>query len=125
MNPGPSRQFLTIMPETTPGAGEAPLTFEALRTANLDRCERAFYPLHSWSPSDWATALAGETGETCNLIKKMRRGDAIDLAEVGKELADVVMYADLLATRLGLDLGDCVRAKFNEISDRVGSDIRL
>jgi hypothetical protein len=70
--------------------------------------------------TDWACALAGETGEACNLIKKLRRGDAIDTEDIGKELADVVIYADLLAARLGIDLGEAVVQKFNEVSDRYG-----
>ncbi|MBA9077608.1 MazG nucleotide pyrophosphohydrolase domain-containing protein [Rufibacter quisquiliarum] len=78
-----------------------------------------------WSLADWSNAIAGETGEMCNLIKKIRRGDSIDVKDVGKELADIVIYADLLADQLGLDLGECVRQKFNEVSDRIGSNIKV
>jgi NTP pyrophosphatase (non-canonical NTP hydrolase) len=78
-----------------------------------------------WTIADWGNALAGETGELCNLIKKIRRGDNIDLAEVGKELADIVIYADLLADTLGLNLGECVRSKFNEVSERVNSFVKI
>jgi|SRR3989338_4344526 len=101
------------------------MDFKDLEKANLERCNKSFFGINEWSPTDWATALAGECGEACNLIKKMRRGENIDINEIGKELADVVGYADLLATRLGLSLGECVRDKFNEVSDRVKSDIRL
>lgn len=101
------------------------ITFEQLKKANETRCGAAFHPIQSWSPTDWACAMAGECGEACNMIKKLRRGDDIDIAEIGKELADVVIYADLLALRLGLDLGDCVVQKFNEVSERRGSDVRL
>lgn len=41
------------------------------------------------------------------------------------ELADVVTYADLLAARMDIDLGEAVREKFNEVSDRVKSRITL
>jgi len=78
-----------------------------------------------WSIADWSNALAGEVGELCNVVKKIRRGDEIDVKDAGKELADIVIYADLLASRLGLDLGDCVRDKFNEVSDRVHSSIKI
>ena len=101
------------------------MEFEKLREANVKRCEAVFHPLDSWSPTDWACALAGEVGEACNLIKKLRRGEPIDRLEIGKELADAVIYLDLLAARLKIDLGEAVRQKFNEVSDRRGSDIKL
>lgn len=113
------------------------LDFGALRDANLRRCESAFHPLDAWSLADWSTAMAGECGEACNVVKKLRRLDigsgfvrpteeaAPLLADLGKELADVVIYADLLAARAGIDLGGAVRAKFNEVSERVGSEVRL
>ena len=67
--------------------------------------------------------MAGETGEACNLIKKLRRGEAVRPETIGEEIADVVIYADLLAARLGLDLGECVRAKFNLVSVKRGSHV--
>jgi NTP pyrophosphatase (non-canonical NTP hydrolase) len=102
-----------------------PLTFAELRDANRDRCGGSFHPLESWSLSDWATALAGEVGEACNLIKKGRRGEPIERAALADELADAVIYLDLLAARLGLDLARAVAHKFNVVSDRRGSSTRL
>ena len=98
-----------------------PLTFFELRRANIARCQEVFHPLASWSPTDWACALAGETGEACNLIKKLRRGEPVDVGQILLELADVVIYADLLAARLGMSLNDFVMWKFNEVSLRRGS----
>lgn len=108
-----------------PAAHGTGLSFEALREANVRRCEDVFHPLDSWSPQDWACAMAGETGEACNLIKKLRRNEAIDHGDIGRELADVVIYADLLAARLRLDLGAAVRGKFNEVSAKRGSGVTL
>lgn len=104
---------------------EVNLEFHRLRAQNLARCEESFHACDDWSLADWACAMAGETGEACNLIKKLRRGEAIVTQRIGDELADVVIYADVLATRLGLKLGECVRDKFNEVSQRVGSARRL
>jgi NTP pyrophosphatase (non-canonical NTP hydrolase) len=113
------------------------LTFSKLRKANVKRCEDVFHPLDSWSPSDWATAMAGECGEACNNIKKLRRLDGADadfdteinrkrlIYETGKELADLVIYADLLAARLGINLGYMVTNKFNEVSENRGSKVTL
>jgi NTP pyrophosphatase (non-canonical NTP hydrolase) len=100
------------------------LTFKKLKSANRRRNREAFDG-GGWTASDWGNALAGEVGEACNFIKKMRRGDQIAMKDIGKELADVVTYADLLAQHLGLDLEECVRQKFNEVSARHGSEIRL
>lgn len=94
------------------------LKFSDLTEANKIRCGEVFFPITDWSLTDWACAMAGECGEACNFIKKLRRGESVDMQTIGKELADVVIYADLLATRIGLSLGTCVREKFNEVSDR-------
>lgn len=112
------------------------MTFAGFRAANQRRCEETFHPVDEWSPTDWACALAGEVGEACNLIKKLRRlrGSMADDADVkrnnlkvkiGKELADVMAYLDLLALRLGIDLEAATIQKFNEVSARVGSPLRL
>jgi NTP pyrophosphatase (non-canonical NTP hydrolase) len=119
------------------------LTFDELRKANVERCEQSFHPVNEWSPSDWANAMAGEVGEVCNLVKKLRRLGATPESiphadspsgqlilsrarvDIGRELADVVIYADLLAARLGISLEGAVTQKFNEVSDRVGSKVLI
>ncbi len=101
------------------------LSFRRLARANRQRCEESYFPLHSWSETDWATAMAGECGEACNLIKKMRQGQVIDTKDIGDELADLILYADLLASRLGLDLEACLIDKFNRVSEQKGSEVRL
>lgn len=48
------------------------------------------------------------------------------LAErVAEELADAVIYIDLLASRLDINLGAAVAEKFNKTSVKVGSERRL
>lgn len=115
------------------------LTFSALSSASRARLPRFKNSMgnlaHSqpdgsdWSRSDWLEAVVGELGEYSNFSKKQRRGDISmeDFREhARKELADVVIYVDLLAYQLGIDLGEAVRAKFNEVSDRAGcGDIKL
>lgn len=114
------------------------LSFSSLRLTNTARCEQSFHGIDRWTPTDWATAMAGECGEACNEIKKLRRlqtnpewndpqdkdGDAI-VGRIAHELADLVIYADLLASRLGIDLGKAVAEKFNLTSEKVGSSFRL
>lgn len=103
------------------------LTFDQLRAANSARqatCPK-FQQCVDWTPADWAMAITGEIGEACNLMKKRRIGEDIDTADIGKEIADVVIYVDILSALFGLDLGEIVRAKFNEVSARVGSEVEL
>lgn len=118
-----------------------PLKFEDLRIANLERCESSTgfaHQLNTWLPSQWSNAMAGECGEVCNLTKKMDRltdgtrgnKEADSKMEVlGEkiilEIGDVIIYADLLARRLGLTLEECVQKSFNNKSDEIGSPVKL
>ena len=104
---------------------KSPLTFKELRKANTKRCEKHFHKLESWTPTDWACALAGEVGELCNFIKKKRRGDKIPLSDIAKECADVQCYLDLLSASLSISLEEATIDKFNEVSDRKNCKIKL
>lgn len=99
--------------------------FGQFRFANVKRCQDAFHPVDSWTPSDWMTAVAGEIGEAANLIKKLRLGEDVSKTALAHELADAVTYIDLLADRLGIDLGAALVDKFNIVSERVGSTVRF
>lgn len=114
------------------------LTFNALRRANILRLPQFKNPkgerAHStddgsdWALSAWCNAVCGELGEAANLVKKVERGDfTLEEAResLGKEFADIVTYLDILAMRAGVDLGEATIAKFNEVSVRVGSTVRL
>jgi NTP pyrophosphatase (non-canonical NTP hydrolase) len=109
------------------GPKRSQLSFKELRAKNIERCNGAFFPLESKDGPWWGNAMAGECGEACNVVKKIDRDGLTDerVAALAKELADVVTYADLLAARFGIDLGLAVAAKFNEVSIRVGSELRL
>lgn len=113
------------------------LKFDALRQVNVSRCLRWHPPGSTpWNAADWSNATCGEAGEMANVIKKIRRhetgcvneGDP-SLEELKKmaaaEIADVVIYADLLAHYLGIDLGEAVKAKFNKTSEKFGFPERL
>ncbi len=114
------------------------LTFAGLRAASLARLphfkNRHGQPAHStpdgsdWSPAQWLQAVVGELGEYANTRKKFERGDltAEDFkAAAGRELADTVCYLVILAYQLGIDLGAATVEKFNEVSERVGSCVKL
>ena len=101
------------------------LTFDLLRKANVERCHEVYHPINEWSESDWATALAGECGEVCHVVKLRRRGEDISIYALGDELADLVIYADLLAERVGIDLGEAISRKFNGTSRKMQSKVQL
>lgn len=96
---------------------------KVLRLKNTERCEQVFHVLNDWEPWDWSNAMAGEVGEVCNLTKKMLRGEKIDREEIADEIADVIIYADLLAARLTIDLEEAIIKKFNKVSTERGSTI--
>jgi NTP pyrophosphatase (non-canonical NTP hydrolase) len=123
-------------------AGPVPgLTFAQLREANTHRNTRGVWggSIMDWTPTDWGNAMAGEAGEACNQIKKLRRmysgvewleyipssRDEQLLANIADELADTVIYLDLLAARMGLNLAEATTRKFNRVSQEKGSGIML
>lgn len=76
------------------------------------------------------------TGKAANTVKKIRRQEtgAVNTGDptmdklkgdAAMELADVVIYADLLAKHLGIDLGEAVRTKFNKVSEKYEFPERL
>lgn len=106
------------------------LTFKALRAANTERIGSSKYRQceENWTTAHWMQATVGELGELANLLKKVDRGDfSLDAVrhEVAKELADVQAYLDILALKLGVDLGQATIDKFNEVSERIGSHVFL
>lgn len=116
------------------------LTFQKLAETNYDRAT-TWHPggLSEWTVSDWAVAMAGECGEICDAVKKLNRLE-IDLHSnnvrqpadreaavkaIAQEIGDTLVYMDLLAQRLDLNLEDCVRDTFNRISVRENLPQRL
>lgn len=115
------------------------LEFNNFSLINAERCEKGFnMPLDAWNVMEWACAVAGETGEMCNYAKKLKRlHDGVQpdkdkniteeqlIENIGKELADIVIYCDLLASSLNMRLGYLVKEKFNETSLAIKSNCKL
>lgn len=110
-------------------------SFSEFRSYNLGRA-RLWHPGFpnddEWSGADWGNAMAGECGEACNVIKKLRRVETglvgvntATVQDLANELADLVTYADLVAAKYGIDLGQAVIKKFNEVSDREGIEVKI
>lgn len=113
------------------------LDLRALRRQSQARAAR-WHPAGSlaWSGADWSNAMCGEAGEAANVVKKLRRHEtgctgrtdpepaALRLM-LGAEIADTLIYLDLLAAHYGIDLSAAVQAKFNLVSEREGFPERL
>lgn len=112
------------------------LTFEQLRAANVSRAKR-WHQGTEWDFGKWLTGFIGEVGEACNIQKKLNRlEDGFEhykqeappeelRAKLGEELADAMIYLDLLAENAGVDLETEVRKKFNAVSDMAGFPEKL
>lgn len=99
------------------------LTFRRFQAMNAMRCKVAFPTCADWTLQDWGCSLAGEVGELCNMLKKLRRGDftlKILRKKILAELADIITCADLMTTELEASTGDELLEKFGEVSRRVG-----
>jgi len=109
---------------------ERGLSLEVLRSANQRRQKE-------WDQKDVidlsyrGNELAGEVGEACNVIKKLERerlgigGSRDTIEHLAEELADVIICADLIAMKIGIDLGAAVVAKFNKTSEANRLSTRL
>lgn len=119
--------------------GPASLTFAHLRAVNVGRAARwhpGFPDDGKWNGADWSNAAAGEMGEACNVVKKLRRQEtggrgevdpdyAVLLSKLGDEIADTIIYLDLLAVFYGVDVAAAVVRKFDAVSVREGLPERL
>lgn len=119
------------------------LTFEQFAEINLQRAKRWHDgDIAMWSVSDWLMAMAGEAGEACNAGKKLRRIEEqianlsaeperqlsdkdTALDKIAEELADTVIYCDLVAARISRSLVAAIQEKFNAVSKRYGFPERL
>lgn len=101
-----------------------------LRTANADR--QALWDKDNKLDGAYrGNELAGETGEACNIIKKLERerlgigGSRATIEQLREEIADVVICADLIAMHYGFDLNEAVRDKWNASSKKLGFDMEF
>lgn len=108
------------------------LTFSELRRANQLRqsaLSRRYDSLESsekWSSSALLQSLVSELGEYAQVKDKMMRGRIDrDQTAIASELADVATCLDLLAASEGVDLGEAIRCKWNEVSNRLELPMRL
>jgi NTP pyrophosphatase (non-canonical NTP hydrolase) len=123
-------QVIDAIQSTKNNEPDPPIFYDTLEQANIAR-------QLEWKNSDkldlsyFGNAAAGEMGEACNVIKKLERerlgleGSRATVAELGAELADVVIYVSLLAIKSGIDLDRAIFEKFNATSEKLGFRTRL
>lgn len=108
------------------------LTFKQFSEANAQRApgftNSKGEKFGEFTPLEVCGCAAGEMGELANLVKKVRRGDfAIDdvRQKIADEVGDTVTYLAILCNKLDIDFGEACRVKFNAVSDRVKSEVKL
>jgi NTP pyrophosphatase (non-canonical NTP hydrolase) len=114
------------------------LTFEDFSKANFARCEseKGFnHPVSDWTSSEWLTACLGELGEVAHVVKTiLRQRDNLTEKNLSRdelnkmlaeEIADTIIYLDMLAQSQGINIATAIFEKFNKTSNNIGSDIYL
>jgi len=109
------------------------LDLQKFSELNRDRAVEGFKTYKNVPLTYWTTALMGEGGELCNMIKKMERvanggidgGSSYTAASITKEMLEeeiggIGIYLDLLAGLLDISLEEAIIKTFNSKSDKYG-----
>jgi NTP pyrophosphatase (non-canonical NTP hydrolase) len=114
------------------------LDLAAMRPINVQRAKEGFRCYDNQPLTYWTTALAGEVGELCNMIKKLQRvanggadgGSSYTAKDITKEMlkeeiGGIAIYLDLLASLLDIDMEEAIKDTFNQKSEQMGLVQRL
>jgi NTP pyrophosphatase (non-canonical NTP hydrolase) len=109
------------------------LDLERFREINVQRAKEGFRCYDNQPLTYWTTALAGEVGELCNMIKKMQRvavggvdgGSSYSAKDITpemlkEEIGGIAIYLDLLASLLDISLEQAVIDTFDGKSRQLG-----
>jgi len=107
------------------------LDLQQFRKINTERAVEGFKTYANVPLSFWGTALAGELGELCNMIKKMERvefggidagssytAESLTKEMIEEEIGGIVIYLDLLASLLGISIEEATIKTFNSKSEK-------
>lgn len=97
------------------------MTFDEYQKQALTTAENNYDPL--MAKTIWAMGVAGEAGEVVEKWKKIvayKEGKVSDddLAELAKELGDVVWYIAVMANSLDLSFDDVMQRNVKKLQDR-------
>ena len=114
------------------------LDLAAFRPINVQRATEGFKCYDNQPLTYWTTALAGEVGELCNMIKKIQRverggvdgGSSYSAKDITKEMlkeeiGGIAIYLDLLASLLDISLEEAIVDTFNSKSEKYGFKEKL
>ena len=109
------------------------LDLKEFRQVNMQRAIEGFRCYDNQPITYWTTALAGEVGELCNMIKKIQRvekggidgGSSYSAKDITpemlkEEIGGIAIYLDLLASLLDISLEDAIVQTFNSKSEKMG-----
>jgi len=109
------------------------IDLERFRAVNVERARDGFRCYDNQPLTYWTTALAGEVGELCNMVKKMQRverggvdgGSSYKASDINRgmlqeEIGGIAIYLDLLASLLGIGLEEAIVETFNRKSEQLG-----
>jgi NTP pyrophosphatase (non-canonical NTP hydrolase) len=109
------------------------IDLERFRAVNVERARDGFRCYDNQPLTYWTTALAGEVGELCNMVKKMQRverggvdgGSSYKASDISREMLQeeiggIAIYLDLLASLLGIGLEEAIKETFNAKSEQLG-----
>lgn len=129
-------QVIEESPQPTPNKEEGKvlrLDLDKFSDLNRNRAAEGFKTYKNVPITYWTTALAGEVGELCNMIKKQERvahggidgGSSYTAAsltpeDLKEEIGGIFIYLDLLSGLLGIDLTDAIIHTFNSKSEKYG-----
>jgi len=102
------------------------MTFDEYQKLALKTAHNEYEPL--MEKTIWAMGVAGEAGEVVEKWKKIvayKKGVVSDedLAELAKELGDVIWYIAVLAHSLGLSFDDVMERNIRKLADRQKRDV--
>jgi len=114
------------------------LNLQTFRAVNVDRAINGFNCYQNQPLTYWTTALAGEVGELCNMIKKLQRvenggidgGSSYKACDITKkmlqeEIGGIAIYLDLLASLLDIELEEAIQSTFNNKSEQLNFTQRI
>lgn len=109
------------------------LDLSSFRSLNVQRAKDGFKCYDNQPLTYWTTALAGEVGELCNMIKKLQRvekggvdsGSSYTAKDINKEMlkeeiGGIAIYLDLMASLLDINLEEAIIDTFNSKSEKHG-----
>lgn len=109
------------------------LDLASFRQLNIQRAKEGFKCYDNQPLTYWTTALAGEVGELCNMVKKLQRVEMggvdsgssytakdIDKEMLKEEIGGIAIYLDLMASLLDINLEEAIIDTFNSKSKKHG-----